>query len=136
MIDDSNDKTNFPFKSLLTDWQVLRLRKAFANNLSTNMKLLKTQLPKMAQLGVVLGRLLRKLLKNGLPLMKNVLKPLAKSVLVPLGSTTAEPATDAAIQKKSFVSGITTLIISNQEMEDIIKIVKSLEDCRFFDKRC
>ena len=49
--------------------------------------------------------------------MKNVLKPLAKSVLIPLGVTAAAAAstTDATIQKKIFGSGVTTLIISNEE---------------------
>ena len=60
--------------------------------------------------------------------MKNVLKPLAKSVLIPLGLTTAVSATDAAIHKNMFGSGETTLIISNEEMNDILKIVKSLEE--------
>ena len=76
---------------------------------------------------ILLGRLLRPLLKTGLPLMKNKLKPLAKSVLIPLGLTTAASATDAAIHKKIFGSGMTTMIISNEEMNDIMKIVKSLE---------
>ena len=60
--------------------------------------------------------------------MKNVLIPLAKSVLVPLGLTAAASATDAVIQRNVFGSGITTLIISNEEMNDIIRIVKSLEE--------
>ena len=60
--------------------------------------------------------------------MKNVIKPLAKSVLIPLGLTAAASAADAGIHKKILGSGTTTLIISNDEMEDIIKIVKSLED--------
>ena len=60
--------------------------------------------------------------------MKNVLKPLAKSVFIPLGLTAASPATDAAIDKKMFGSGNTTLIISNEEMNDIMKIVQSLEE--------
>ena len=68
------------------------------------------------------------LLKTRLPLMKNVIKPLAKSVLIPLGLTAAASAADAGIHKKILGSGTTTLIISNDEMEDIIKIVKSLED--------
>ena len=63
----------------------------------------------------------------GLPLMKSVLISLAKSVLIPLVLTAASSATDAAIQKKIFESGITALIISNEEMENIMKIVKSLE---------
>ena len=59
--------------------------------------------------------------------MKNVLKPLAKSVLIPLRFTAAISKTDAAIQKKLFGSGVTTLIISNEEINGIIKIVKSLK---------
>ena len=59
--------------------------------------------------------------------MKNVLKPLAKSVLVALGLTAAA-ATDVAIQKKIFWSGMTAMIISYEEMNDIMKIVKSLEE--------
>ena len=68
------------------------------------------------------------MLKTVLPLMKNVVKPFAKSVLIPLGLTAAASAADAGIHKKILGSGTTTLIISNDEMEDIIKIVKSLED--------
>ena len=63
--------------------------------------------------------------------MKNVLEPLAKSILIPLGFTAAAAAAaaaDAAIHKKTFGSGMTALIISNQEMNDIMKIVKSLEE--------
>ena len=83
----------------------------------------------MIQLGGFLGRLLGPLLKTGLPLIKNVIKPLAKSVLIPLGLTAAALAADAGIHKKLLGSGnTTTLIISNDEIEDIIKIVKSLKD--------
>ena len=60
--------------------------------------------------------------------MKNVIKPLAESVLVPLGLTAAASAADAGIHKKILGSGSKTLIISNEEIEDIMKIVKSLED--------
>ena len=83
------------------------------------------------QSGGFLGRLLGPLLKTGLPLIKNVIKPLAKSVLIPLGLAAAASAADAGIHKKILGSGhpsSTTLIISNDEMKDIIKIVKSLED--------
>ena len=59
-------------------------------------------------------------------LIGNVLKPLAKSVLIPLGLTAAASAIDVAIHKKMSGSGNTTLIISNEEMNDIIKIVTSL----------
>ena len=72
----------------------------------------------MIQLGGFLGRLLGPLIKTGLPLLKNVTKPLAKSVLVPLGLTAASSAADAGIHKKRFRT--TILIISNDEMEEIV----------------
>ena len=77
MIANSNDATNFPYKLLLTDTHAMRLPRAFTNNLSTNIKLSKTPLSKIVQSGLFLGRLLGPLLKTGLLLMKNVLKPLA-----------------------------------------------------------
>ena len=79
---------------------------------------------KIGQSGGFLGRPLELLLKTGLPLIQNVLKPLAKSVLIPLGLTAATSATDAAIHNKMFGSGMTALIMSNEEMNDIMKIVK------------
>ena len=83
----------------------------------------------MIQSGAFLGRLLGPLLKTGLPLIKNVIKPLAKSVLIPLGLTAAAAAAaDAGIHKKILGSGNTTLIMSDDEMKDIIRMVKSLED--------
>ena len=85
----------------------------------------------MIQSGGFLSRLFGPLLKTGLPLIKNVIKPLAKSVLIPLGLTAVPSAADAGINKKILGSGhnnTTTLIISNNEMKDIIKIVKPLED--------
>ena len=63
-----------------------------------------------------------------MPLTGNVLKPLAKSILIPLGLTAAASATDAGIHKKMLRSGTTKLIISNEEMNDIMKIIKSLEE--------
>ena len=77
-----------------------------------------------------LGKLLGPLLKTGLPLMKNVIKPLARSVLIPLGLTAAASAADAGIHKKILGSSHnnTILIISNDEMDDILKIVKSLKN--------
>ena len=128
VVGDSNDDTDFPHKLSLTITQLSRFRKAFANNLSANIKLSKTQLHKIGQSGEFLGRLLGTLLETGLPLMKNVLKSLAKSALIPLELTAAASSTDAAIHKKMFGFGMTTLIISNQEMNDIRKIVKSLEE--------
>ena len=131
MIGNSDDNTNFSHKLLLTNRQVSSLRKAFAKNTSTDIKLPKTQLSKMIQTGGFLGKLLGPLLRTGLPLMKSVIKVLAKSVLIPLGLTAAASAADAGIHKKILGSGHnnnTTLIISNDEMNDILKIVKSLED--------
>ena len=82
----------------------LKLRKAFAINSSANIKVSKTQLHKIRQSGGYLGRIIGPLLKTGLPLMKNVLKPLAKSVLIPLELTAAVSATDASLHKKIFGS--------------------------------
>ena len=67
-------------------------------------------------------------MRAGLPLIKSVLTPLAKSVLIPLGLTAAGLRTDAAIQKKIFGSGVSVLVILNNKMDDIIKIVKALTE--------
>ena len=124
-----DNETNFLHKLLLTNRQVSNLRKAFANHLSADIKLSKTRLSKMIQSGGFLSRLLGPLLKTGLPLIKNATHPLAKSVLIPLGLTAAASAADAGIHRKILGSGnMTTLIISNDEIHDIIKIVKSLKD--------
>ena len=132
-----DDETNFPHKLLLTNRQVANLRKAFANYLSTDIKLSKTQISKMIQSGGFLGRLLGVLLKTRLPLIKNVINPLAKGVLITLGLTAAASAADAGMHKK--VTGSrhnnTTLIILYDEMKDIIKIIKSLEDSGLLLKR-
>ena len=66
--------------------------------------------------------------------MKNVLTPLVKSVLIPLGLTAAASAKDAANQNRIFGTGTTALIISNEEMEDIMKIVKSRKESRLLIK--
>ena len=96
-----DDEANFPHKLLLlTNRKVANLRKAFSNDLKIGIKLSKTQISKMIQSGGFLGRLLGPLLKTGLPLIKNVIKPLAKSVLIPLGLTAAAAAADAGIHKK------------------------------------
>ena len=129
MVSNSNDNTNFPHELLLTNRQVASIRKAFANHLLIDIKLSKTQLSKMIQSGGFLGKLLGPLLKTGLPLMKSVIKVLAKSVLIPLGLTAAASAADGGIHKKILGSGNnTTLILSNDEMDDILKKIKSLED--------
>ena len=131
MISYSDDEINFPHKLFLTNREVANLSKAFADHTSAYIKLSKTQLSKILQSGEFLDKLLGPLLRTGLPLIKNVIKPLAKSVLVPLELTAAALAADAGIHKKILGSGHdTTLMISNDDMEDILKIVKSLEDSR------
>ena len=94
----------------------------------TDIKLTKAQISKIIQSGKFLGKLLGPLLKTELPLINNVIKPLAKSVLIALGLTAAASAADSGIQKKILDSRTTTLIISNEEMNDIMKIVQALED--------
>ena len=124
MVSNSNDNTNFPHELLLTNRQVANIRKGFANHSSIDIKLSKTQLSKMIQSGGFLGNLLGKLAG---PLLK-VAMPSPKNLLAPLGLSAAMSAIDGSIKKKMFGSGATTLIISNDEMDDILKIVKSLEN--------
>ena len=96
-------------------------------NFSANIKLSKSQVHKIGQSGRFLGRILGPLLKTGLPLIGSVLKPLSKIVLIPLELTASASASDTAIHKKMFGSGVTALIISTEEMIDFMKIVKSFE---------
>ena len=96
--------------------------------MSTDLKLFKAQILKIIQSGGFLGRLLGPSIKTGLPLIKNVIKPLAKSFLIPLGLTASGSAADIGIHKKILGSGTTTLILSNEEMNDIIKVAQALED--------
>ena len=124
MVGNSNYNTNFPHELLLTNRQVANIRKAFAKNTSIDIKLSKTQLSKMIQSGGFLGNLLGKL---ACPLMK-VAMSLAKNVIAPLGLSAAMSAIDGSINKKMLGSGETILMISNDEMDDILKIVKSIED--------
>ena len=76
------------------------------------------------------GRLVRPLMKVGLPLIKNVLLPLTKSALIQLGliAAAAEGIHKNVSGSGASGSGITTLTISNEKMTDILKIVKSLKD--------
>ena len=86
---------NFPHKLLLTNKQVANLCKVFANKSSTDIKS-----SKMMQSGGFLARLLGPLLKTGLPIIKNAIKPLAKSVLITLVLTAGASAADAGTHKK------------------------------------
>ena len=126
------DETNFRHKLLLTNREVANLGKAFANKSLVDIKLSKTRLSNIVQLGGFLARLLGPLLKTGLSLIKNVVTPLAKNVFIPLGLNVAASAADGEIHKKILGSGkqnnTTTLILSIDKMKDIIKIVKYLED--------
>ena len=131
-----DDETNFSHKLLWTNRQVANLRKAL--QIIYQLIWSYQKLKKMIQSGGFLGKDLGSWLKTGLPLMKNVVKPLAKSVLIPLGLTAVASAADAGIHKKILGSGHNPsssalhnnakLIISNEEMKDIIRIIKSLED--------
>ena len=84
-----------PHELLLTTRQKTKLRNAFNNNMSADLKFSKAQISKIIQSAGFLGKLLGPLLKTVLPLIKNVIKPLAKSVLIPLGITAAASAIDA-----------------------------------------
>ena len=124
LIGNSDDDANFPHKLLLTNRQVANIRKAFANHTSTDINVSKAQLTKMEKGGFL--RFLAPLLKSGLPLLKSVIKPLAILCL-----TAAASATDAAINKQKKILGSgndATLIISNDDVQVLLKIVKSLED--------
>ena len=90
----------------------------------------------MIQSGGFLDKLLDLLLKTGLPLMKNVIKPLAKSILLPSGLTAAALVADVRIHKKILGSrhNAITLIISNDKMEDIMKIINLLKFLVYYQK--
>ena len=111
-------------KLLLTTGQNAKLRNAFNNNMSKGLKLSKAQIYKITQSGGVLGSLLSKLAG---PLI-NLAFPLAKNILAPLRITAAASAIDSGIQKKTHGSETATLIISNEEINDIMKMTQPLED--------
>ena len=91
--------------------------------MATDIKLSKAQIKNLIQSGGFLGKLLSRLAG---PLMK-VAMPLAKNVLTPLGLTAAISAIDGSIQKKIHGSGV-KLIIEQEDMNDIIKIIEALEN--------
>ena len=117
------NKEDLPHKLLLTTRQNTKLRNTINNNLATDIKLSKAQMKKLIQSGGFLGKLLSKL--SG-PLMK-VVMPLAKNVLTPLGLTAAMSAIDVGIQKKMRGDGI-KLVVEQEDMNDIIKIIEALEN--------
>ena len=115
---------NLPHELLLTTRQKTKLGNAFKNNVSTDMKWSKAQTSKIIQSGGFLGSLLSKIAGP----LKKVAVPIAKNILTSLGIVAAVSAVDAGIQKKRHGSGTTTLIISNEEINVIKKVVKALED--------
>ena len=117
------NKDELPHELLLTTRQNTKLCNAINNNLSTDIKLSKAQIKKSIQSGGFLGKLLSKLAG---PLMK-VATPLAKNVLGPLGLTAAMSAIDGSIQKKIYGSAV-KLIIEQEDINDIIKIIEALEN--------
>ena len=116
-------KDELPHELLLTTRQNTKLRNAINNNLTTDIKLSKDQIKKLIQSGGFLGKSLSKLVG---PLMK-VARSLAKNVIAPLGLTAAMSAIDGSIQNKIHGSGV-KLIIEQEDMDDIIKIMEALEN--------
>ena len=107
----------------LTQKQMEKLIEKIKNNMSTDIKLSKVQINKIIKEGGNLGRLL-------ISFLPKLIKPaisIGKNILAPLGLSAAMSATDAAIQKKMYGSGNTTLAISNDDLNDLIKIVTVLE---------
>ena len=114
------NENNLPQELFLTQRQITKLRNNIENNLQTDIKLSKAQISKIIQSSGFLGKILGPLLKTGLPLLKLVIKPLEL-----LGLTAASSTIDAGVQKKIYGSGTTTLVISNEEMDYIMKIVQA-----------
>ena len=115
---------------LLTTRQNTKLRNAINNNSATDIKVSKAQIKKIIQSGGFLGKLLSKLAG---PLMKVAL-PLSKNVLAPLDLTAAMSAIDGDIDLKIHGSEI-KLIIEQEDMNDIMKIIKALENSGILLKR-
>ena len=110
---------NLPYELLLTTRQTTKPKNAVENNISTDIKLSKAQIPKIIQSGGFLSPFLIKIAG----LLMKVAVPWGKNILAPLGITAAASAIDGAIKKKIHGSGATTLIISNEKMNDIMKTV-------------
>ena len=114
---------NLPHELFLTQRQITKLRNAIENNMSTDIKLSKAQIKKIiisgGALGSILGRLLPNLIKLASPILKNV--------VASLGLSAAMSGIDGAIQKKIHGYG-TTVIFSNEEINDLMKIIQAFED--------
>ena len=127
MLSSSTDAGNFLHKILLTNIQVTNLCKTFVNSWSANIILLKIQMSKKKKEKKIFSRILLPSMKLGLLLIWNVLQPLSKIALTPLGLTAKESAAYKGIYKNVLCSEIAILKILNEEMEDIMKMVKWLE---------
>ena len=128
MISNTANEVNFLHKSVLTNGKIPSLCKTFTYNLSANMKLSTTHFSKKIHVGECPGINIGTLMKAGLPLIKNIIKPLAKSLPVPLRLTAAAPPPDASFLQIILVSRTTPLTISNKEKEDIKKIIRYFEE--------
>ena len=117
---------NLPHELLLTTRQTTKLRNAIENNMSTDIKLSKAQISKIIQSGGFLGKILGPLLKTGLPSLKSVIKP--------SGFNSCKFSNRCRSSKKIYGSGTTTLIISDEKMNDIMKIVQILEHSNILSK--
>ena len=117
------DGNDLPNLLLLTTKLKTKLRNSLNNNISTDINFSKAQISKLIQSEGFLGSLLSKLAG----LLMNVSIPLVKNILAPPGFTESALAIDTGIQKKIHGSGTTTLIISKEEMNDVMKIVQALE---------
>ena len=113
------DKNNLPHELLLTTRQRIKLRNVFNNNMLAGTKLSKAQISKIIQSGEFLSK---------------IAVPLTKNILVPLGTTAAASAIDSGIQNKIHGSGVTALIISNEAMNDIMKIIQALRNLIVYSK--
>ena len=109
---------------MLTQTQINKLREKVENNMSTNIKLSKAQINKLIKEGDVLGSILARLLPK---LIKPAIS-LGRNFLAPLGISAAMSATDAAFQKEVHGYGTKTVRFSNNNLGDMSKIVKALED--------
>ena len=105
---------------LLTQGQITKLRNNIQNNMSTDIKFSKAQIKKRIMSGGALGSILGKLIG----LSTKTISPLTKNILLPLRLSAAM----SGIDKKIHGYGTTTLVISNEELNDIIKIAQALED--------
>ena len=126
MTSDTNDATNFPYKLFRPNRQVSSLWKVLANNSSATWKSSKTQIYAIIESGGFLGKILGSLISQ-FNINKKIDQALTTSIVIQLGLISTVSAADAEIHKKNLGSAMTTLIISNEEMEDI-KMIKNLEE--------